>query len=109
VLCSPSTLFAVLAVVRQAAEASALERTSGEVLEVLGTFTREWDRYCDALDRLGRTVDAVERAYGELTGTRRRALERPMARVEELRRGVDKTGNLPLRLAPRQEVASATE
>jgi hypothetical protein len=30
--------------------------------------------------------DAVERAYGELAGTRRRALERPLARVDELRR-----------------------
>jgi hypothetical protein len=28
----------------------------------------------------------VERAYGELAGTRRRALERPLARVDELRR-----------------------
>jgi hypothetical protein len=32
VLCSPLTLYAVLAVVRQAAESAALERTSGEVL-----------------------------------------------------------------------------
>ena len=86
VLCSPLTLYAVLAVVRQAADAAALEATSGEVLTVLGVFTQEWDRFCESLDKLGRTVDAVERAYGELAGTRRRALERPIARVEELRR-----------------------
>jgi DNA recombination protein RmuC len=86
VLCSPLTLYAVLAVVRQAADAAALERTSGEVLAVLGTFTQEWDRFCEALEKVGRAVDGVERAYGELAGTRRRALERPMARVDELRR-----------------------
>ena len=86
VLCSPMTLFAVLAVVRRASEAAALERTSGEVLAVLGTFVQEWDRFCSSLDKVGRAVDAVERAYGELAGTRRRALERPLARVEELRR-----------------------
>jgi DNA recombination protein RmuC len=86
VLCSPMTLFAVLAVVRRAADVAALERTSGEVLSVLGTFTQEWDRFCDALDKLGRTVDAVERAYGDLAGTRRRALERPLTRIDELRR-----------------------
>jgi DNA recombination protein RmuC len=108
VLCSPSTLFAVLAVVRQAAEASGLERTSGEVLEVLGIFTHEWDRYCDALDRLGRTVDAVERAYGELAGTRRRALERPIARVEELRKGVRNDGE-PLRLVSDKESSARAE
>jgi DNA recombination protein RmuC len=87
VLCSPLTLFAVLAVVRRACDVAALERTSGEVLAVLGTFTQEWDRFCDALDKVGRTVDAMERAYGDLAGTRRRALERPLARIEELRRG----------------------
>jgi DNA recombination protein RmuC len=86
VLCSPLTLYAVLAVVRQASEAAALERTSGEVLAVLGTFTQEWQRFCDSLDKVGRAVDQMERAYGELAGTRRRALERPLARVDELRR-----------------------
>jgi DNA recombination protein RmuC len=86
VLCSPLTLYAVLAVVRQAADTAALERTSGEVLAVLGTFTAEWDRFVEALDKVGRAVDSMERAYGELAGTRRRALERPLARVEELRR-----------------------
>ena len=86
VLCAPMTLYAVLAVVRRAADVAALERTSGEVLAVLGTFTQEWERFCDALDKVGRTVDAVERAYGDLAGTRRRALERPLARVDELRR-----------------------
>jgi DNA recombination protein RmuC len=86
VLCSPLTLYAVLAVVRQAADAAALEATSGEVLAVLGVFTQEWDRFCESLDKVGRAVDAIERAYGELAGTRRRALERPIARVEELRR-----------------------
>jgi len=86
VLCSPLTLYAVLAVVRQAAEAAAIERTSGEVLASLGAFTAEWGRFCESLDKVGRAVDAVERAYGELAGTRRRALERPLARVDELRR-----------------------
>ena len=86
VLCSPLTLFAVLAVVRQAADAAALERTSGEVLAVLGTFLQEWDRFTDSLDKLGRAVDTIERAYGEVAGTRRRALERPLGRIDELRR-----------------------
>jgi DNA recombination protein RmuC len=86
VLCAPLSLYAVLAVVRQAAETAALERTSGEVLAALGSFTQEWGRFCDSLDKVGRAVDAVERAYGELAGTRRRSLERPLARVDELRR-----------------------
>ena len=94
VLCSPLTLYAVLAVVRQACDAAALARTSGEVLAVLGVFTQEWDRFCESLDKVGRAVDAVERAYGELAGTRRRALERPIAQVDELRRSGPPTERL---------------
>ena len=85
VLCSPLTLFAVVAVVRQAVESFAVERTAGEIVAVLADFTAQWERFCGSLDRLGRAVDGVERAYGELSGTRRRALERPLARIEELR------------------------
>jgi DNA recombination protein RmuC len=86
VLCSPLSLFAVLAVVRQAVDTAALARTSGEILSVLGAFTAQWERFCAGLDKVGRAVDGVESAYRELAGTRRRALERPLARVEELRR-----------------------
>ena len=100
VLCSPLTLFAVLAVVRRAADVAALERTSGEGLAVLGTFSQEWDRFCDALDKVGRTVDAMERAYGDLAGTRRRALERPLARIDELRRSSTAEEPERLRVVP---------
>jgi len=100
VLCSPLTLYAVLAVVRRAADVAALERTSGEVLAVLGTFTQEWDRFCEALDKVGRTVDAMERAYGELAGTRRRALERPLARIDDLRRSGADDAPERLRVVP---------
>ncbi|MGI9120441.1 MAG: DNA recombination protein RmuC [Acidimicrobiales bacterium] len=86
VLCSPLSLFAVLAVVRRAVDAAVVEETSGEILSVLGAFTSQWEGFCQSLDKVGRAVDGVERAYGELAGTRRRALERPLARVEELRR-----------------------
>ncbi|CAN5636497.1 hypothetical protein BH20ACT1_BH20ACT1_09350 [soil metagenome] len=86
VLCSPLSLFAVLAVVRQAVDTAAVEQTSGEILSVLGAFGQQWDRFCVGLDKVGRAVEGVEVAYRELSGTRRRALERPLARVEELRR-----------------------
>jgi DNA recombination protein RmuC len=86
VLCSPLSLFAVVAVVRQAVDAFALERTSDEVLGLLGSFSDQWERFCASLDKLGRAVQGVERAFGEVDGTRRRSLERPLARLDELRR-----------------------
>jgi DNA recombination protein RmuC len=86
VLCSPLSLFAVLAVVRQAVDAAAVGRTSGEILSVLGTFSRQWEKFCVSLDKVDKALDGVDRAFRDLAGTRRRALERPLLRVEELRR-----------------------
>ena len=44
VFCSPLTLFAVLAVIRQAVDNFQLSRTSHEILERLQGFEKQWDR-----------------------------------------------------------------
>jgi DNA recombination protein RmuC len=85
VLCSPSTLFAVLAVIRQAVDAFALERTSDEILQLLAGFSDQWGRFVGEMDKLGRGLDTTQRAYEALCGTRRNQLERQLARIEELR------------------------
>ena len=85
VLCSPSTLFAVLAVIRRSIDAVALERTSDEIVALLAGFTGQWSRYVEEVERLGKQLETVRRTYDGLTGTRRRQLERQLERVEELR------------------------
>ncbi len=91
VLCSPSTLFAVLAVVRQSCDSVALARTSDEILGLLSGFTDQWGKYTAEVERLGKQLDTVRKTYDGLAGTRRRALERQLEKVEEVRedRGVD--------------------
>jgi DNA recombination protein RmuC len=85
VLCSPSTLFSVLAVIRQAVEQTQLQRRSDEILECLAGFERQWTKFAEALDKVGRSFESVRRSWDELTGTRRRQLERQLDRVAELR------------------------
>jgi DNA recombination protein RmuC len=85
VLCSPFTLFAVLAVVRQAVDAFLVERTSDEILQCLGGFDQQWRKFTDTLDVLGRRFESTQRAYDDLAGTRRRQLQRSLDRVDELR------------------------
>jgi DNA recombination protein RmuC len=85
VLCSPSTLFSVLAVIRQAVEQTRLQRTSDEILACLGAFEQQWGKFSDALDKVGRSLDSVRRSWDDLSGTRRRQLERHLDRVGELR------------------------
>jgi DNA recombination protein RmuC len=85
VLCSPLTLFALLGVIRQAFDNFMVEQTSEEILAVLGAFEQQWQKFAASLDAVGKRLDSTQKAYEELAGTRRRALERPLARLSSLR------------------------
>jgi DNA recombination protein RmuC len=91
VLCSPFTLFAVLAVIRQAVEAVQLEQTSDEVLQCLAAFGDQWDQFTEAMELVGRRLVTAQRGFEELAGPRRRQLERQLDRLDDLRkqRGLD--------------------
>jgi DNA recombination protein RmuC len=93
VLCSPLTLFAMLGVIRQAFDNFVIEQTADEILAVMGSFKQQYDRFTLAIDKLGRQLDGTQRAFNDLNTTRRRQLERPLAKLDDLRRsrgvGVD--------------------
>ncbi len=90
VCCSPLTLFAVLAVVRQAVDSFALEKASGEMLKVVAEFKRQWEKFTEKFDGLGARINAVQKDYDALVTTRRRQLEKPLEKLEEIRlSGVD--------------------
>ncbi len=103
ICCSPTTLFAVLAVIRQALDAFSLEETSNEVLSSLGAFKKQWDEFLKKLESMGRRIGDLQREYDTLTSTRRRQLERPLNRIEEIRR---ERGLVP---APAEGEAAETE
>jgi DNA recombination protein RmuC len=85
VCCSPVTLFAVLAVIRQAVDAFSMEETSNEVLSLLGGFKKQWDEFLKRFAGMGRRIGELQRDFDELSGVRRRQLERPLNRIEEIR------------------------
>lgn len=87
ILCSPLTLFAVLAVIRQAVDNFTLEQTSKEILSLLGAFKKQWDLFVAKLDLLGKRIADTQREYEQLVTTRRRQLERPLVQIEEFRTG----------------------
>jgi DNA recombination protein RmuC len=90
VLCAPLTLYAILAVIRQAAESLRIEEASREILALLAAFGKEWIKYSELMDRMGKALESAQKSYDALTTTRARKLERQLDRIEELRsaRGV---------------------
>lgn len=96
VMCSPLTLFAFLGVIRQAFDNFMIERTSDEILQLIGKFGQQWGKYTDSLEKVKTRLDSVQREFDLLTGTRRRSLERPLQQLEALRveRGLPVDGEL---------------
>jgi DNA recombination protein RmuC len=85
ILCSPCTLYAVLAVIRQAIENFNLERTASEILRLLGEFSKQWNAYKDKFRLMGERLDAAKKEYEILVTTRSNMLERPLKKIEDLR------------------------
>jgi DNA recombination protein RmuC len=85
VMCSPLTLFAFLGVVRQAFDNFMIEQTSDEILQLIGKFGQQWQKYTESTVRVKDRLDSVQKEFDLLVGTRRRQLERPLHQLEELR------------------------
>jgi DNA recombination protein RmuC len=85
VFCSPLTLFAVLAVIRKAVDNFSLEQTSNEILSLLGDFKKQWGEFLGKLELVGKRIGDAQKEYEALTTTRRRQLEKPLNRMEDLR------------------------
>lgn len=86
VLCSPLTLYAYLAIIRQAAENFNLEEAAGQVLVLMDGFHKQWDAFCATFERMGRKLEEAQKEYTALLTTRRSRMERVLSNIDELRR-----------------------
>jgi DNA recombination protein RmuC len=86
VLCSPTTLYAILAIMRQAVDNFSLERTASEVLGLLGSFGKQWLLFKAQMDRIGNRIDDARKEYDRLVATRSHQLERPLEKIEDIRK-----------------------
>lgn len=85
VLCSPTTLFAVLGVIRQAMDTFAVERASEEILDYLSSFGEQWQRFSGQIDKVERHISTLNKSFEELSGPRRRQLERQLDQIDDVR------------------------
>jgi DNA recombination protein RmuC len=72
-------------VIRQAFDNFMIEQTSDEILQLIGRFGQQWQKYTESAEKVKRHFDSVQREFDQLNGTRRRALERPLQQLEDLR------------------------
>lgn len=85
VLASPMTLYAMLSVIRQAAESANLMRTADEVLDLLHGFLGQWNKYSGEFDKLEKYLSQTTQQFEKIRSTRTRQLERQLEKIETLR------------------------
>jgi len=85
VLCSPMTLFAVLAVIHQAVDNFYVEERATQILKLLSEFKKQWELFIRSFDSLGKKIEAAQKEYQKLTSTRRNQLEKHLDKIEDLR------------------------
>ncbi|MDI6745256.1 MAG: DNA recombination protein RmuC [Thermodesulfovibrionales bacterium] len=86
ILCSPFTLYAVLAVIRQAVANFNLERTASEILKLLGEFSKQWGLYKEKFEVMGKRLDDAKKEYDIIATTRSNMLEKPLKKIDDLKR-----------------------
>jgi DNA recombination protein RmuC len=89
VICSPLTLFAVLAVIRQSADNFRLESKTREIQQSIGDFRKQWDMYKEQTDKVSRAFKQTNNQWEDLVGKRERQLDKSIAKIDDLRRGTE--------------------
>ncbi len=95
VLCSPTTLFAVLAVIRQAMDNFLVEQRSHEILAALHMLRQQWEKWGEPMDKMRRGLDSAQKAFEDLSGPRTRQFERSLEKLEAFRDEGTSAGETP--------------
>jgi len=110
VLCSPFTLYAVLAVIRQSFDNFHFAQATQEVLKLISTFASAYERFKERFADFGEKLAKLEDLYHDISGKSFKQLDSSIAKIEKVRHGQldddeaalpqDKPGALPLPLRP---------
>ena len=84
ILCSPLTLYIVLAVIRQASQNFNIEQQSRQIVAIVNEIRQEWDKYTGEMQTLSNHFQRVYNNLQRLTVTRTRALDRRFDKIEGL-------------------------
>ena len=89
ILCSPLTLYIVLAVIRQASQNFNIEQQSRQIVTIVNEVRQEWDKYTGEMQTLSNHFQRVYNNLQRLTVTRTRALDRRFDKIEGLLEDTD--------------------
>ena len=83
-ICSPLTLYAILSLINQATRNFAVEEKALDVMKLLSKFKEQWEKYSGTIEKMGRSIETVQKDYQQLVTTRKNQLEKPINEIEDL-------------------------
>lgn len=103
VLCSPTTLFPILMMIRNIMDSFQMVAHGQEIIKAVSEFEQQWDNYGEQADKVERHLDTLVKSFGTLTTTRTNVLQRKVDGVSALRSDPPPPPQPAPRLADRQE------
>ncbi len=100
ILCSPFTLYAVLAIVRQSFEDFHFKQKAQEILGMIVGFQKDFETFKKRFEDLGSLLQKASAKYQEITDVSYKRLDGKISKIEEYRKG-STLGTIPsVELAP---------
>ena len=100
VLCSPFTLYAVLAVVRQAFDNFHFTQSTQQILKLFGSFMDVYGLFRERFGKLGDELRKTQPVYDDISDKSFKKLDQAVAKLERLSKGQDSQPPLPTSSLP---------
>ncbi len=89
ILCSPFTLYAFVAIIRQASDIFRFEKRANNILTLIQSFQRDFEIFKERFESLGGLIEKSQIKYQEITGASYRNLDNKVAKIDAYRKGED--------------------
>ena len=86
IICSPLSLYAILATIRQSVDNFVFENRMSQILSLLGAFNKQWELFKNNMNKMGKRIEDASKEYLSLSSTRSNQLERPLKQMENIRK-----------------------
>ena len=87
IMCSPFTLYAVIAVVRQAFDNFHFAQANQEVLKLISNFGAVYGKFKERFEALGAQLAKAGELYQDISQTSYRRLDQAIAKIDKVRHG----------------------
>jgi len=85
IMCSPFTLFAVLAIINQATSVFSVQQNVDKIAAKYSEFEKQWRLFCEKYEKLEKNLQGTEEAFRELAGIRTNKLDGILEAIKSLK------------------------